>query len=192
MRLVCEVIRVNPATREVIDEEQAVFQSRQDSFFQATYLDETFKRMVAKIIEAFSTYLKNGSGWMLKKVVRLDITISWLNPFKGSSYIPTPDKILRSKAMTNMKNDDDECFKWAIARALHSVQKNAERITNDFENRRTSLTGAIYNFQRHVHRRCLKSLKKTIASHYSCLATPMRVGSNVLFLCMFRDTDVKK
>ena len=46
--LVCEVIRVNPTTGEVIDEEQAVFQSRQESIFPATDLDETYNRMVAR------------------------------------------------------------------------------------------------------------------------------------------------
>ena len=108
-----------------------MFWSGQDSIFRATDLDETYKRMVAKIIEAFSTYLKNGSGWMLKKVVRLDITISRLNPLRGSSHIPLPDKILRSKAVTNMKNDDDECLKWATTQALYPVPKHVKRITKE-------------------------------------------------------------
>ena len=68
---------------------------------------------------------------MLKKVVQLDITISRLNPLRGSFRIPLPDKILRSKAVTNIKNYDNECFRWAITRALHPVPKNAERITKE-------------------------------------------------------------
>ena len=28
-----------------------------------------------------------------------------------------------------MKNEDDECFKWSVTRALNPVDKNAERIT---------------------------------------------------------------
>ena len=28
----------------------------------------------------------------------------------------------------NLKNEDDECFKWAITRALNSVEKNSQRI----------------------------------------------------------------
>ena len=31
--------------------------------------------------------------------------------------------------MINMKNDDNECFKWCITRALNPVDKNAERVT---------------------------------------------------------------
>ena len=82
--LVYELVKVNTATGEVIGEEQAVFQSRQESVFPTTDLDDTFSRMVADILEAFSTYLRNGSGWALRRVVRLDITISKLNPLKGS------------------------------------------------------------------------------------------------------------
>ena len=34
----------------------------------------------------------------------------------------------RKKAIINLKNDDDECFKWAITRALNPVEKNSEHI----------------------------------------------------------------
>ena len=47
----------------------------------------------------------------------------------GSSYIPLPKELASKKAIINMKNDDNECFKWCIARALNPVEKNAERIT---------------------------------------------------------------
>lgn len=42
-----------------------------------------YEKMIEKIIEAFSTFLSNGSGWTLKRVVRLDITVNKLNPLKG-------------------------------------------------------------------------------------------------------------
>ena len=88
--------------------------------------------MVTKILEAFSTYSRNyGSGWTLKRVVRLDITNSKLNPLKASSKIPLPEKISRSRAVTNMDNNDDQSFKWAITRALNPVPKNAERVTKE-------------------------------------------------------------
>ena len=47
---------------------------------------------------------------------------------KGKSYIPLPKKLADKNAITNMKNEDDQCFKWAVTRALNAVDKNAERI----------------------------------------------------------------
>jgi len=39
-----------------------------------------------------------------------------------------PKKLAAKKAIINLKNEDDQCFKWAVTRALNDVDKNAERI----------------------------------------------------------------
>ena len=44
------------------------------------------------------------------------------------SYIPLPKFLAAKKAIINLKNEDDECFKWAITPALNPVEKNSERI----------------------------------------------------------------
>ena len=49
-------------------------------------------------------------------------------PLGGSSYIPVPKFLAAKKAIFNRKNEDDECFKWAITRALNPEGKNSERI----------------------------------------------------------------
>ena len=46
----------------------------------------------------------------------------------GLSYIPLPKYLADKKALINLKNDDDQCFKWAVTRAINPVEKNAERI----------------------------------------------------------------
>ena len=32
-----------------------------------------------------------------------------------------------------MKNNDDQCFKWSVARALHPVEKNSERVSKELK-----------------------------------------------------------
>ena len=59
-------------------------------------------------------------------------------PLGGTSYIPLPKFLAAKKAIINLKNKDDECFKWAITWALNPVEKNSERI--DKELRETSKT----------------------------------------------------
>ena len=122
LSLICVMMRVDPATGEVTAEEQASFNSRQESIFGSKDLEEVYERMVGKMLVGFATYLKNGSGWMLKKVIRLDITLSRLRPLRGSSHIPLPKRILKRKALINMENKDEECFKWAVTRALNHVE----------------------------------------------------------------------
>ena len=131
LNLICVMIRRDPATDRVIDEDQTSFNSIQESVFESTNLEEVYERMITKILESFSTYLKNGSGWVLKEVVRLDITLSRLRPLRGSSHIPLPKSILRKNALINMKNEDDECFKWAVTRALNPVNEDSKIVTEE-------------------------------------------------------------
>ena len=46
----------------------------------------------------------------------------------GFSYIPLPAFLAANKAIINLKNEDDKCFKWAIIRALNPVENHPERI----------------------------------------------------------------
>ena len=87
--------------------------------------------MVAKRLEAFATYLRNGSGWMLKSVFRLDNTLSRLRPLRGSSHIELPKVTARRNALINMQNYDQFCFKWAVTRTLNPVGKNLQPVTRE-------------------------------------------------------------
>ena len=121
LALVCVMVKVNPVTGEVTAEERAVFLSKQESIFEATDVEPLYDTMTAKILEAFATYQQNGRGWMLKEVLRVDITLGRLRPLRGSSHMELPKAHAKKKALINMANDDEECFKWAATRALNPV-----------------------------------------------------------------------
>ena len=60
------------------------------------------------------------SGFVIEKILYLDISFSKLILTRGSSYIPLPEWIAKKKAVINPKNENDEyCFKWAITVALN-------------------------------------------------------------------------
>ena len=46
----------------------------------------------------------------------------------GLSYISLPGILAAKKAIINLKNENDDCFKWTITRELNLVEKNSERI----------------------------------------------------------------
>ena len=68
---------------------------------------------------------------MFKRVIRLEIHFVRWNPLKGSSWLPTPSDLEKKKAVINMKNQDQMCFKWCIGRAKNMVTIHPERITPD-------------------------------------------------------------
>lgn len=72
----------------------------------------------------------NGSGFTLSEVKDLVIQVSHYEPFKGSSYIELPKFLKSKRAIINVQNKDNACFKYAILSALYPVANHAERVYN--------------------------------------------------------------
>eukprot|EP01050_Picozoa_sp_SAG11_P031055 SAG11_NODE_9466_length_908_cov_350.725587_1_plen_302_part_11 len=99
---------------------------------QANNIDE----LLAKITSSISLVkqkipeleARNGSMWIFKKVISIDLHVGRYKPLKGSSYVELPKELQQKKAIVNVKNTDNECFKWAILSALYPQQKHANRV----------------------------------------------------------------
>ena len=81
--------------------------------------EEIFEKMVERIKELISNFQNNGSNWVFDRVIQLEIHFANWVPIKGSSYVPLPEKIAAKIAVINLKNEDEECFKWCVTRALN-------------------------------------------------------------------------
>ena len=46
---------------------------------------------------------------------------------------------MSKKAIINLKNEDNECFKWAVRRAVHPADHHAERITKELREQAETL-----------------------------------------------------
>jgi hypothetical protein len=74
-----------------------------------------------KLTENIAAYQREGSGWKFDGVSACQINISKYAPLRGSSYINLPKEIKLKHCCINVKNKDNECFKWAVLSALHPV-----------------------------------------------------------------------
>ena len=100
---------------------------------EATDESEVFDTFVQTIEERIQNFNQRGSNWRFQRVLSLDIHFTEFIPLRGSTFFPLPKKIATKKAVINMKNDDDQCFKWSVARALNPVDEHAERITKELK-----------------------------------------------------------
>ena len=126
--LVCEMVRTDPVTGNIVTAERFALRSLQEPVYDSTDLEATYERMVAKILESFSAFLKSGSGWTLKRIIKLDITPAKNKPIKGSLKSPLPKELRRKNTLINMNNEDDKCFMYAVTRALNMVDDNPQRV----------------------------------------------------------------
>ena len=139
---------------------KATFWSSQEVVLESTDVDETFERMKSKIIEGLVKYSKNGSGWFVVSVEKIQIDKSAYDPVKGSSHIPLPKKIADKRALINMENKDDMCFKYAVTRALNPVSRDAGQISKVLKKQASELNWDGIEFPTPCTERQLKTFEK--------------------------------
>ena len=70
-----------------------------------------------------------GSGWIVDKIEDIYIDVANYDPLAGCSYIPLPLELKNSmKGLINLKNKDEECFKWCHTRLINPTNSHPERI----------------------------------------------------------------
>ena len=69
----------------------------------------------------------------------MDINVIDCDPIKANSYIPLDKALKKKKAIINIQNKDNECFKWCITRALNPNENHPERVDKDFRKKSEEL-----------------------------------------------------
>ena len=129
MILICKMQRTDLKTGEII-EIDADFHSEIEINLEKDE-NKLLDKMIARIGEVLANFQQSGSNWVFQRVNQLEIHMADWKPIRGSSFIPLPAKIKNKVAVINMQNEDNQCFKWCVARALNPVEKNPNRITQE-------------------------------------------------------------
>ena len=79
--------------------------------------------------------MSEGSGWVISNIDEHYINTAVYKPLEGSSYISLPLELRNSKkGLVNLKNDENECFRWCHFHYSNPQEKNPQRIiTSDRE-----------------------------------------------------------
>ena len=132
MILTCEMTR-----KELFSESTQIlnsyFNSETVENLEGTDESAVYDRSIQTIEERIQNFNQRGSNWRFQRVLSLDVHFTDFQPLRGSTFLRLPSKISTKKAVINMKNNDDHCFKWSVVRALNPVEKNSERITKELK-----------------------------------------------------------
>ena len=107
------------------------FRSGQHILLSSTDVEELYDTISSELLHQFEVHTGRDSGLLMRWVLGLDITLSEFDPVNvlGSSFILIPKKVLLTKGVINMRNEDQECFKWAVTRFLNPAAHNPDRVT---------------------------------------------------------------
>ena len=116
------------------------FHSKIKLILEGTDESELYDEMVEEIEEEIQKVQEaEGSGWQFLNVIKLVLHTTRWDPINAGSYIDLPEALKNKHAIINMKNQDEECFKWCVLRALYPKDKNAERIDKDLKSKQDSI-----------------------------------------------------
>ena len=82
-----------------------------------------------EILHLIDKWISEGSGWIIDQIENHYINVTLYRPLNGSSYVELPEELQNpAKGLINMKNKDDECFRWRHIRHLNPQKIHSERI----------------------------------------------------------------
>ncbi|XP_065660200.1 uncharacterized protein LOC136084050 [Hydra vulgaris] len=129
----------------------ASFSTKAEVVLKSTDLNELYEKAKNKILELLSTFQQLGSSWRLVSVKKMDMNMIEYKPIKGKSYIPLPKELAAKKAIINIKNEDNECFKWCVARFFNTKEKNSESVDRDLKEQANKLNWEKIKFPVPLH-----------------------------------------
>lgn len=93
-------------------------------------LDENLQIMINTIGDKIDRFTKEGSGWIINGLTKLEIKLAHYEPLRASSYLELPSKYRNPDyKLINIQNQDQQCFKWCVARSNCLDQKNPQRVS---------------------------------------------------------------
>ena len=107
----------------------AYFNSKPKTIINKTQITEELQSSKHEILNITAQWISEGSGWTIESVDNHYLNIVQYEPMKGSSYIELPQELKHhQKGLINLKNNDNECFRWCHIRYLNPQEKDPQRI----------------------------------------------------------------
>ena len=95
---------------------------------EGTDLNKMYDEIMEELNEQMEALEDEGSGWTFEEIEKIDIHTVIYDPLRARSFLSLPKHIADKKAVINIQNKDEECFKWCIARAITPSKDNPHRV----------------------------------------------------------------
>ena len=129
MTLFVKFVKYNQNNEAVYAE--PTFRSVSFACTNESQIQEQMAEAFQHLHNSYQNFERDGSGWSIDRILKLEVNSIEYIPLEGSSYIQLPAKIRKKKAVLNIQNNDQKCFIWSILGSLHPVagRDNAKRVS---------------------------------------------------------------
>ena len=110
----------------------AFFNGKAKTIIKVNDIEHELSMSRQEILNVIDKWVSEGSGWVIDRIDSHYINVTTYTPLHGSSYIELPTELRNpKKGLINIKNKDDECFRWCHIRHSNPQEKNPQRIKKE-------------------------------------------------------------
>ena len=110
----------------------AFFNGKAKTITKVNDIEHELNMSRQEILNVIDKWVSEGSGWVIDRIDSHYINVTTYTPLHGSSYIELPTELKNpKKGLINIRNKDDECFRWCHIRHLNPQEKNPQRIKKE-------------------------------------------------------------
>ena len=107
----------------------AFFNGKAKTITKANDIEHELSMSRQKILNVIDKWVSEGSGWVIDRIDSHYINVTTYTPLHGSSYIELPTELRNpKKGLINIKNKDNECFRWCHIRHLNPQEKTLREL----------------------------------------------------------------
>ena len=121
---------INSKTGECVSiYKTAFFNGKAKTITKANDIEPELNMSRQEMLNTIDKWISEGSGWVIDRIDGHYVNITAYKPLNGSSYVKLPSELQNSgKGLINIKNNDNECFRWCHIRFLNPQKTNPQRI----------------------------------------------------------------
>src|SRR5437867_9944145 len=112
---------------DILQETRFNFQSDPQILLRPDQVGDQVESAISRLLALMLEMSERESDFVFKTVFSKTIELARYNPAGGSMYIKTPVILEKKQALINVQNNDDRCFLYAVASAIHPL---ADRLSN--------------------------------------------------------------
>ena len=110
----------------------AFFNGKAKTITEANDTEHELSMSRQEILNVIDKWVSEGSGWVIDRIDSHYINITTYQPLQRSSCLELPTKLRNpKKGLINIRNKDEECFRWCHIRHLNPQKKGPQRIKKE-------------------------------------------------------------
>ena len=115
---------------------KAFFNSKAETITKADDIEHELNMSGQEILKLIDQWVSEGSGWVIDRIDSHYINVTTYTPLHGSSYMELLTELKNpKKGLINIKNKDDEYFRWCHIRHLNPQENDPQRIKKEDKKR---------------------------------------------------------